>query len=73
VTTYVETRCAVCQLSDGLVVNIIMAVPSDPAQDGCQLVEVMNDQPCDIGWYWDGATFVDPNPPAPTPPREPRG
>lgn len=59
----VPTRCAVCQLSDGLVVNIIVAVPSDPAQGGCQLVEVMNDQPCDIGWTWDGTAFIDPNPP----------
>ena len=58
--TYVETRCAVCQLSDGLVANIIVAAPSDPAQDGCQLVEIMNDQPCDIGWYWTGTAFTPP-------------
>lgn len=57
-----ETRCAVCQLSDGLVVNIIIAVPSDPAPIGCQLVEIMNDQPCDIGWYWTGAEFIPPEP-----------
>lgn len=60
-----ETRCAVCQLTDGLVVNIIVAVPSDPAQGGCQLVEIMNGQPCDIGWTWDGTEFVNPNPPVP--------
>jgi hypothetical protein len=60
VTTNVETRCAVCQLTDGLVVNIIVAVPSDPAQEGCQLVEIMNDQPCDIGWYWTGTEFIPP-------------
>lgn len=55
-----ETRCAVCQLSDGLVVNIIIAVPSEPAQDGCQLIEVMNEQFCDIGWYWTGTEFTPP-------------
>lgn len=55
-----ETRCAVCQLSDGLVVNVIIAAPSDPAQDGCQLIEVMNEQPCDIGWYWTGTEFTPP-------------
>lgn len=60
-----ETRCAVCQLVDGLVINIIMASPSDPAPDDCQLIEIMNDQPCNIGWYWDGTTFVDPNSPGP--------
>lgn len=64
---YIEARCAVVQLSDGLVANIIVALPSDPAQDGCQLVEVMNGQPCDIGWTWDGAQFVDPNPPVTEP------
>jgi hypothetical protein len=43
-----------------LVVNIIVAVPSDPAQDGCQLIEIINDQPCDIGWYWTGTEFIPP-------------
>lgn len=57
-----ETRCAVCQIQDGLVVNIIIASPSDLAPDGCQLVEIMNDQLCDIGWYYDGVNFIDPNP-----------
>ena len=61
----VETRCAVCQLTDGLVVNIIMAVPSDPPQDGCQLIEIMNGQSCDIGWYWNGTEFINPIPPEP--------
>ena len=56
----IPTNCAVCQLTDGLVVNIIVAVPTDPAQEGCELVEVMSDQPCGIGWYWDGVNF---NPP----------
>lgn len=59
-TGFVETRCAVCQIVDGLVINIIMAVPSDPAQDGCELVEIMNEQPCDIGWSWDGVNFIEP-------------
>lgn len=60
----VETNCAVCQLVDGLVINIIVATPSDPAPDGCQLVEVMNGMHCEIGYYWDGTQF---NPPAPPP------
>lgn len=61
-TEHIETRCAVCQLSDGLVINMIVAAPSDLPPDGTQLVEVMNEQPCDIGWYWDGVQFTDPNP-----------
>ncbi len=56
----IETRCAVCQLINGEVINIIIAVPSDSAPDDCQLVEVMNEQPCDIGWYWTGAEFIPP-------------
>jgi hypothetical protein len=42
------------------VVNIIVAAPSDTPQEGCQLVEVMNGMSCDIGWTWDGQTFVAP-------------
>lgn len=56
-----ETRCAVCSISDGTVINIIMASPSDPAPDGCNLVELMNGMNCDIGWTWDGLfTFTPP-------------
>lgn len=57
-----ETRCAVCQLSDGLVVNIIVAAPSDLPPDDCQLIEIMNEQACDIGWFYDGVGFVNPVP-----------
>ena len=59
-TDLVEAKCAVCQIIDGLVVNIIVALPSDPAQDGCQLIEVMSGQFCDIGWLWNGQWFVPP-------------
>lgn len=54
----ISTKCAVCQLSDRLVINIIVASPSDLAPDGCQLIEVMANQACDIGWYWDGQWFI---------------
>jgi hypothetical protein len=57
----VETNCAVCQLSDGLVVNVIVATPSSPAPEGCRLVEIMSEQPCDIGWTFDGnLSFIQP-------------
>ena len=55
-----SARCAVYQLHDGVVVNIIIAQPSDPAPDWCGLVEIMNGQACDIGWRWDGTQFVGP-------------
>ena len=55
-------RCAVCELSNGLVVNIIMADPNvDPAPDGSQLIGLTDDEPCDISWTWDGTQF---NPPS---------
>lgn len=62
---YVDARCAVVQLSDGLVVNIIIAQPSIEPPIGCELIEIMAGQPCNIGWYWNGAEFVDPYPPSP--------
>jgi hypothetical protein len=52
-----ETTCAVCRLSDGLIINIIVASLSDPAPDGCQLVEIMTGQMCDIGWYYANGVF----------------
>jgi len=53
------TTCAIIQLSDGLVVNVIVAAPSDPAPDKCQLITTPDEFGVDaqIGWYWDGLTF----------------
>lgn len=56
----VETNCAVCRLSDGFVMNIIIAQPSDPAPEGCQLVEIMNGQACGIGWFYANGVFNGP-------------
>lgn len=56
----VETTCAVCRLSDGLVMNTIVASPSDPAPEGCQLVEIMTGQPCNIGWFYIDGVFNGP-------------
>ena len=55
-----ETTCAVCRLSDGLVMNSIVAAPSDSAPDGCQLVEVMTGQACNIGWFYVDDAFHGP-------------
>lgn len=57
---YEPTTCAVVQISDGLVVNSIIALPSDTPPDGCMLVTVMNGQPFDIGWYCVDGQFVGP-------------
>lgn len=55
-----ETTCAVCRLSDGLVMNTIIASPSDPAPDGCELVEIYTGQACGMGWYYANGAFHGP-------------
>ena len=52
------------RLLDGIVVNIIIAMPSDEPQIDCELIEIASGQPCDIGWTWNGSMFVDPFPPS---------
>lgn len=56
-------RSAVCNLSDNVVINLIMADPSvDIAPDNCYLIEILDGVICDIGWIWDGTQFINPNP-----------
>ena len=60
------TTFAVCQLSDGLVINIIIAEPTYPCPyPDCQLIESpdVDGNNAQIGWYWNGTDFIDPNPP----------
>jgi hypothetical protein len=52
------SKCAVVQLSNSMVVNLIVAEPTDSSPDGCELILVPTDVPCDIGWTWDGTQFV---------------
>lgn len=56
----IATTCAVYRLSDGLIINCIVAEPSDPAPEGCGLAEIMNGQVCDIGWYCVDGVFHGP-------------
>lgn len=56
------STCAVCQLSDGLVINLIIAEPTDPCPvEGCQLVLVPEGLPVDLDDKWDGTNFIDAN------------
>ena len=60
------TTSAVCQLSDGLVINIIIAEPTAPCPyPDCQLIESpdVDGNNAQIGWYWNGTDFINPNPP----------
>jgi len=58
----VNDRSAVVRLEDNVVVNIIVAPPTEPAQNGCYLVDVSDGKFCDIGWVWNGTEFYNPNP-----------
>ena len=42
---------------------MIIAEPTDPSPEGCELILVPPDMPCGIGWVWNGTNFIDPNPP----------
>ena len=55
------SNCAVIQISDNIVVNKIVAEPTDPTSEGTYLIQY-DDMPCDIGWIWDGTQFINPNP-----------
>ena len=58
----VNDRSAVVRLEDNVVVNIIVAPPTEPAQLGCYLVDVSDGKFCNIGWVWNGTEFYDPDP-----------
>jgi hypothetical protein len=47
--------CAVVQDVTNIVVNMIVADPSDPPPEGCFLVDI-TDKACDIGWIYDPVT-----------------
>lgn len=52
-------RCAVIDLNN-MAVNLIIANSSSVPPDGCQLIDLQEGQPFDIGWIWDGSTFIEP-------------
>jgi hypothetical protein len=56
-------RIAVCQLSDNVVVNVIIAEVTDPVFEGTQFIEIQDGVWCDIGAIWNGTDFTNPNPP----------
>jgi hypothetical protein len=49
-------NCAVID-SNGVIVNIIVAEPTDTPPEGCTLVELPT---YDIGYIWDGERFIPP-------------
>jgi hypothetical protein len=56
------TTCAVCQLTDGLIINVIVAEPTDPAPEGTQLIITPDSEGnnAEIGGTWDGTQFLPP-------------
>lgn len=61
------SNCAVVRNTDNIVVNKIVAEPTDLPPDGTYLVLIEDGVACDIGWVWNGVVFVDPNAPQPEP------
>lgn len=57
------TTCAVCQLSDGLVINLIVAELTDIAPDGCQLIVTpdLQGNNANTGDTWNGTVFITAN------------
>ena len=51
------STCAVIQ--DSLVINLIVAEPTDTPPDNCTLVLVPDDVFVTIGFTWDGTNFLD--------------
>lgn len=57
-------NAAVVQNDTNLVINKIVAdAATDLAPNGTYLVDIPDGTMCDMGWLWDGANFVNPNPP----------
>lgn len=48
------TTCAVVQISDSTVINIVIAEVTDLPPKGCQLFEILPEISCEIGTTWDG-------------------
>lgn len=53
-------NCAVCQLSDGLVLNVIVAEPTDPPYPNTELIVTPDSSGNDaqIGGTWNGTIFI---------------
>lgn len=55
------TVCAVVRNIDNVVINRIVAEPSDLAPDNTYLILVPHETLCDVGWVWNGTEFINPN------------
>lgn len=49
-------RCAVVEISTYVVQNVVVAEPSDPAPDACELIGIADDEACAIGYLYDPIT-----------------
>ena len=56
-------RIAVCQTSDNVVINVILAEVTDPAYPNTYFIEIKDGIWCDIGAIWNGTDFTNSNPP----------
>lgn len=47
----------------GIVLNTIVADSNYQVPEDKLLILIPEGIMCNIGWFWDGASFIDPNPP----------
>lgn len=57
-------RCAVVDVSTGIVSNVIIADPAtDPAPSGSELISLPEDSEVFIGWVYSNGSFSNPDAP----------
>jgi hypothetical protein len=65
-------NCAYINNATRLIINIIVANPTDPISEGFTLIEIPSDMIVNIGYTYNGSSFIDieGNIVLPTPPQE---
>jgi hypothetical protein len=55
--------CAYIDKASGVVLNLIIASPTDPVPKDIILIEVPENMSVSLGWIWDGFIFINPEVP----------
>jgi hypothetical protein len=63
-------KCAIVD-SNGVIVNIIVSSPNDPAPEGCRVEVVEQNVYCNPGELWEDRRYIEPELPPVEVPEEP--
>jgi hypothetical protein len=55
--------CAYIDKASGVVLNLIIASPTDPVPEDIILIEVPEGTSVSLGWVWNGSIFINPEAP----------